>query len=112
VKYSGGVAAGRCDDGDPNPGQYSVTGDANRSYSISAPSQLMVTGKDERGRNGATLRVSDFQVRSQVVGTTGSAGRLNASGKDTLSLGGKIDVPANTPSGSYSTNVVITVSYS
>jgi hypothetical protein len=118
VQYQGGVKKEDCDCHDDDlcgvqAARFTVSGLANREYQINLPASVTVSGQklDRRDRTPLTLTVTNFTAYSQTRGATGTVGRLNASGKDTLYVGGQLNVPANAPPGAYILQVQVTVSY-
>jgi hypothetical protein len=81
---------------------FEVAGDASLTYAITLPangSASLANG------SGHTMSLTDF------ASSPASTGSLNASGRQTLRVGARLNVGANQPSGSYSGTFVIYVDY-
>ncbi len=91
---------------------FDVQGTPGKIYTIHLPaSQLFVAPIGSADPAFASeLLVHNF-VTSSVNQGSGTAGKLDNSGQDTVYLGGTIEVPANAVPGVYSGVVPLTVSY-
>ena len=90
--------------------RFEVQGTPSKSYSIHTPASQQFVSSHADVNHVNSLIVHDFTTMSQNNGA-GGTGKLNASGTDSIYLGGTIDVPANAMPGIYSGLVPITVSY-
>jgi hypothetical protein len=82
--------------------RFQVSGDANLTYAITLPandSASLTNG------SGQSMSLTDFSS------SPASTGQLNAMGSQTLSVGARLNVGANQPSGSYSGSFVVYVDY-
>lgn len=87
---------------------FAITGEAGRGYIVTLPASafaLPVSG------SGPSLLVDQLASSSRNQPGTASGGRLDASGTDLLRVGGSLQIPAGTPSGSYRAEITIVVSY-
>lgn len=87
------------------PATFTVSGDANATYSISSfPSSITLNGP-----GGATLIVSP--VTSVPSAASAGTGLLDGTGQQTLAVGGTLNVGANQTPGGYSGTFSVTVVY-
>jgi hypothetical protein len=82
--------------------RFEVSGDANLTYAISLPANGVASLSNGSGQN---MSLSDFSS------APASAGLLNALGRQTVSVGARLNVGANQPSGNYSGTFEIYVDY-
>lgn len=111
---SGGVACPA-----PHAASFEVSGEAGRAYSIAAPDSIAVAGEVVAPGSGGSdeasppvLRVEALHFRSASRPEAGSAGRLDAAGRDRFDLGGTLRVPAALPPARYRVSVPVIVAYS
>lgn len=115
ANYSGGAspacAGGSC--AGIAPARFAVRGEAERSYSVTAPSAITATGTLNGGGSAPDLEIDALNVHlsSHTDGPT-SSGRLDANGKDTISVGGRLNVPAGTAAAHYRATLTVMVTYS
>ena len=112
--YVGGAreacgSAARCPQ--PHFARFEVSGEPNRSYTISAPSSISVAGLPLGAGLAPVLLVDAIQLRSASRPNAGSAGRLGADGRDRFDLGGTLRVPAATPPAHFRLSVEVIVTY-
>ena len=112
--YVGGAreacgSAARCPQ--PHFARFEVSGEPNRSYTISAPSSISVAGLPLGAGLAPVLLVDAIQLRSASRPDAGSAGRLGADGRDRFDLGGTLRVPATTPPAHFRLSVEVIVTY-
>jgi hypothetical protein len=96
-----------------SPGMYTVSGTPNGTYRITAPTTALATLKSGSGAP-ATLEVTGVNVATNSSGYTLTTGTLNASGQDTIRIGGTLQVTTALNSSNYylfDVNVPITVLY-
>ncbi|HJW31755.1 MAG TPA: DUF4402 domain-containing protein [Holophagaceae bacterium] len=81
------------------PATFSVTGAANATYAITLPGSVVLSSPD------GTLTVTGF------TSSPGPTGRLDLAGRQTLSVGGTLNVAAGQPDGDYAGTFSVTVAY-
>jgi len=81
------------------PATFAVTGSANATYAITLPTSVQLTSPD------GTLTVTAFRSSPSLTGL------LGATGQQTLSVGGTLNVPAQQPDGDYAGTFSVTVAY-
>ena len=82
--------------------RFEVAGDANLTYAITLPANGSASLANGSGQN---MSLTDF------ASSPASTGLLNALGRQTLSVGARLNVGASQPTGSYSGSFVIYVDY-
>ncbi|MXP48337.1 DUF4402 domain-containing protein [Altererythrobacter luteolus] len=92
----------------PGPAVYAVQGEKDRGYRVILPTTVMASA--QRGP-APDLVVSQITSASENRPNNDSAGLLNANGRDTLRIGGQLEIPAGTPPGSYAAEITLVVSY-
>lgn len=115
--YAGGAAAacaggGGC--GGIAPARFRVSGEAGRSYTVSAPLAISATGTlIDGGGRAPDLAINALRVHldSHAGGVT-SIGQLDARGEDRIAIGGRLNVPAGTVPAHYRATLTIMVTYS
>lgn len=82
--------------------RFTVSGDANATYTIQLPGNdfVKLTG------SGTEMAVNDF-----TSSPSGAGGQLDAGGSQTLSVGATLSVGSGQPSGDYSGSFTVTVNY-
>ena len=87
--------------GTPTAAQFTVTGEGSKTFSVSRPASIELTGPAS-----ATLTLT---LADDLSGTTGTL----SSGTKVIKVGGTLAVPANTVAGTYSnaTGLYVTVNY-
>ena len=116
AQYGGGVSAG-CDPSlgcpVPHPAQFTVAGEANRSYAIAAPSSISITGEALNAGQSTppVLTVNGITLRSASRPADGPAGQLDANGHDSFSLGGTLAVPPAVAPARYRVTLQVIVTY-
>ena len=108
-------------DGCPAPhfASFEVIGEANRSYTISAPASVAVSGEPVRSTAGMAqssappvLRVEAIGMRSASRPDAGAAGRLDPAGRDRFDLGGTLRITGTMPPARYRVSIPVIVTYS
>lgn len=97
---SGGVVLISASDG--APGQFTISGDPDFTYSISLPSDGTVELTDGAGHR---MTVNGFTSSPSL------SGQLNFAGTQELAIGATLNVGANQPAGNYSGGFLVTVNY-
>ena len=114
AQYLGGVQAG-CDatSGCPiaHAARFDVAGEANRSYAITAPASISITGQAADGSAAQALTVEGISLKSASRPADGAAGMLDGNGHDSFSLGGTLQVPASLPPARYRVSLQVIVTY-
>lgn len=87
---------------------YNVSGAVNTTYAITLPSSITVT---ETLSNTATMTINSLEARSSSAGVNGLNGTLSASGTDSFTVGGVLNVSAGQTTGLYSGSFDVTVAY-
>lgn len=115
--YAGGAApacpgGGSC--GGVAPARFRVSGEAGRSYTVSAPTQISANGALIGGGGSApTLAIDELTVHlDSHAGSVTSIGELDSKGEDVISVGGRLNVPAGTPPAHYRATLTVMVTYS
>ena len=82
--------------------QFTVTGDANATYTIQLPSNdfVKLTGP------GSDMVINDF-----TSSPSGAAGQLSAGGSQTLLVGGTLNIASGQSPGNYSGSFTVIVDY-
>ncbi len=122
VQYIGGARLGCRQLGicpAPHAARFSVSGEANRSYTVTLPKTLAIRPAAERtlaqeqdGRFSDSLIVDAITVLS-VSGQIGNAtGKLDVNGKDQFEIFGRLRMPSETKPGRYRAQIPILVVYS
>jgi hypothetical protein len=103
----------------PHAARFEVSGEAGRSYVISAPQRIAVPGTSAAPASGGddpadppALWVEELRFQSASRPDAGPAGRLDARGQDWFELGGTLLVPSALPPARYRVSVPVIVSYS
>ena len=115
--YSGGAAAA-CAGGGAcagiAPARFLVSGEASRSYTVSAPSQIVASGTLIAGGGSARdLAIDELSVHlDSHAGSITSIGQLDEKGEDRIAVGGRLTVPAGTAPAHYRATLTIMVTYS
>ena len=81
------------------PATFTVTGAGNATYAITLPASILL------GSPEGTLTIS------AVTSSPNLTGLLDPTGRQTLSVGGTLNVPANQPDGDYTGTFSVTVAY-
>ena len=120
--YSGSARRGCAEGTDcpaPHAAQFEVSGEAGRSYAITAPESVAVPGEVTAPVTGSEDRTSPpalwieaLRFRSASRPEAGPAGRLDAQGQDHFELGGTLRVPAALPPARYRASVPVVITYS
>lgn len=82
--------------------RFEVSGDPNQTYSITLPANGTASLVNASGHS---MPISDF------TSNPASTGILNVSGRQTISVGARLNVGANQPPGSYSGSFIVYVDY-
>ena len=115
--YSGG-AAPACAGGGAcagiAPARFLVSGEASRSYTVSAPTQIVASGTLIAGGGTAReLAIDELSVHlDSHAGSITSIGQLDEKGEDHIAIGGRLTVPAGTAPAHYRATLTIMVTYS
>lgn len=114
--YSGG-AAPACGGGGTcagiAPARFLVSGEAGRSYTVSAPAAISASGTLIGGGSAPALAIDALTVHlDSRAGSVGSIGQLDEKGEDRIAVGGRLIVPAGTAPAHYRSTLTIMVTYS
>lgn len=95
----------------PAAARFNVTGDANATYSITHSGSASLT--NTTGTGGETMTLTKYSDLAADNATSGNvtSGVLNASGAQSIYVGGTLNVAAAQVAGVYSGNVIVTVEY-
>ena len=85
---------------------FEVTGEAERTYSVSLPPSVVARGE----RTGSTLAVDSLEMRSLNTSAR-NGGRLDKTGKDRFFVGGTVNVAIGTDTDIYRAELPVTVFY-
>jgi spore coat protein U-like protein len=95
------------------PARFLVSGEAGRSYTVSAPAAITATGTLTAGGSAPSLAIDDVSVHlASHAGTGTSIGQLDDKGEDRIGVGGRLNVPAGTAAAHYRATLTIMVTYS
>lgn len=94
----------------PHPARFEVSGEPNRSYIVSMPQTVVVAPQGAAGDSTARRPV-ELTLVSSGGGQNGASSRLDASGADTIFVGGRITIAARMPAGRYAVELPVTVAY-
>lgn len=113
--YSGGAApacaGGAC--AGVAPARFLVSGEAGRSYTVSAPNAITASGTLIGGGSAPALSIDALTVHlSSHAGSVTSIGQLDDKGEDTIGVGGRLNVPAGTAPAHYRATLTVMVTYS
>lgn len=116
--YSGG-AREACDSGAcpaTHAASFTVSGEAGRSYTITAPQSLSivpipVASAAHIDAVPPALLVDAITVRSASRPDSGATGQLDAAGQDTFAIGGRLIVPADLPAARIVARITVIVAY-
>lgn len=112
--YTGGARSG-CDTAgcaNAHSARFVVTGEANRSYVVSTPDSITITGIFASGGAAPGLKVSAIGVSTESRPGSGPHGRLDDGGADRFGVGGVLEVPAGLGAARYRVSVPVVVTYS
>lgn len=116
VSYAGGATpacAGGGGCAGMAPARFLVSGEAGRSYTVSAPSAITATGTLMGGGTAPNLAIDDLRVHlASHAGSVTSIGQLDDNGEDRIAIGGRLNVPAGTSPAHYRATLTIMVTYS
>ena len=95
---------------------FTVSGEAGRSYTITAPQSLSIVpvpaASDARiSAMPPALLVDAITIRSASRPDSGATGQLDAAGQDTFALGGRLIVPADLPPARIVARITVIVAY-
>lgn len=114
--YAGGAApacAGGGSCAGISPARFLVSGEAGRSYTISAPAAITATGTLIAGGSAPALAIDALSVHlASHAGSGASVGQLDENGEDQIGVGGRLNVPAGTAAAHYRATLTIMVTYS
>lgn len=116
VNYDGGAApacagGGAC--AGVTPARFLVSGEAGRSYTVSAPSAITASGTLIGGGSAPALAIDALTVHLEShAGVVASIGQLDDKGEDRIEVGGRLNVPAGTAPAHYRATLTIMVTYS
>ena len=113
--YAGGTtsacAGGSC--AGIAPARFLVSGEAGRSYTVSAPATITATGTLIGGGSAPPLAIDAVNVHlGSHAGSVTSIGQLDDNGEDRIGVGGRLNVPAGTAAAHYRATLTIMVTYS
>lgn len=116
VNYAGGaspVCAGGGACGVTAPARFLVSGEAGRSYTVSAPAAITASGTLIGGGSAPALAIDALTVHlDSHAGAVTSIGQLDDKGEDRIEVGGRLNVPAGTAPAHYRATLTIMVTYS
>lgn len=92
----------------PHAARFAVEGFAHRSYRVTLPGETLA--QPARGA-GPALVVDRIASASANLAGASARGLLDSAGNDTLAVGGRLIVPAQTPPGRYVAQLQVVVSY-
>lgn len=114
VNYAGGAApacGGAC--AGVAPARFLVSGEAGRSYTVSAPATITASGTLIGGGSAPALAIDALTVHlDSRAGAVTSIGQLDDKGEDRIEVGGRLNVPAGTSPAHYRATLTIMVTYS
>lgn len=93
--------------GDEHFGIFQVTGQANRTYALTLPSQPVELSNG----SGGTMTVTDFTAYFENGSNNQLNSTLNASGSEFVRVGATLNIGANQPSGVYLGSYTATAAY-
>jgi len=114
VNYAGGAApacGGAC--AGVAPARFLVSGEAGRSYTVTAPAAITASGTLIGGGSAPALAIDALTVHlDSHAGAVTSIGQLDDKGEDRIEVGGRLNVPAGTAPAHYRATLTIMVTYS
>ena len=114
--YAGGTTAACAGGGACSgiaPARFLVSGEAGRSYTVSAPTAITATGTLAGGGSAPPLAIDALSVHLEShAGSVTSIGQLDHKGEDRIGVGGRLNVPAGTAAAHYRATLTIMVTYS
>jgi|WetSurMetagenome_2_1015567.scaffolds.fasta_scaffold00014_48 hypothetical protein len=87
---------------------YNVSGAVNTTYAITLPASITVT---ESLLHTATMVIDNLAARTASAGANGLTGTLSATGTDSFTVGGTLNVGAGQSTGLYTGSFDVTVAY-
>lgn len=115
ASYAGG-AAPACIGGCSGiaPARFLVSGEAERSYTVNAPTTITASGTLVSGGGSAPDLVIDALTvhLDSHAGSLTNIGQLDVKGEDRIAVGGRLNVPAGTAPAHYRATLTIMVTYS
>ncbi len=94
------------------PARFLVSGEAGRSYTVSAPAAITATGTLLGGGSAPALAIDALSVHlGSHAGSVTSIGQLDDKGEDRIGVGGRLNVPAGTAPAHYRATLTIMVTY-
>ncbi|OYW73562.1 MAG: hypothetical protein B7Z37_21040 [Verrucomicrobia bacterium 12-59-8] len=115
ASYSGGAqpacAGAACTR--PHAAAFAVRGEPDRSYVVSLPAFVIAAGTslNPAGDTPPDLIVSALFVRTASRMTSGASGRLDRTGADRFTIGGRLDVPSGLHASYYRATVTVSINY-
>lgn len=95
------------------PARFLVSGEAGRSYTVSAPAAITATGMLMGGGRAPALSIDALSMHlDSRAGSVTSMGQLDHKGEDRIAVGGRLNVPAGTAPAHYRATLTIMVTYS
>lgn len=95
------------------PARFLVSGEAGRSYTVSAPAVITATGTLMGGGSAPALLIDALSLHlDSHAGSVTSLGQLDDKGEDRIAVGGRLNVPAGTAPAHYRATLTVMVTYS
>jgi Domain of unknown function (DUF4402) len=98
----------------PHAARFEVTGEAGRSYTITAATSLAASSDSPNSsatEAASVLRIDSIRLKTASRPGAGPTGQINIFGRDQFDLGGTLRVPAGAAPAHYRANLPVIMAY-